>query len=619
MNYQQIIPFFILFPLGGFLLSLLLPPRNERMLSFTALIAAALNLSALIAFLLLWWLDGHRALDIHEITLYRSDEYLFMIEFFVDRLTAVFLSMGALLVFMIAVYSRYYLHREPGYKRFFNTILFFFLGFNLTAMAGNFETLFLGWECIGLSSFLLVAFYRDRYLPVRNAVKVFSIYRIGDVGILLAMWASHHLWKGNVSFAQLQDAGFVDRGIALHGAEGLFIAIMLLLAGAVKSAQLPFSSWLPRAMEGPTPSSAIFYGSLSVHFGVFLLLRTYPFWEHQHAMRVLTGILGALTALLASLIARVQSSVKTQIAYASISQIGLIFIEIALGMPSLALWHTVGNAFLRTYQLLVSPSVVSYLIREQLFGLPAKGSKFERFIPASLRSTVFMLSLKEWNLDAFMGRLVFQPFKHAGRRLYAGFYWWLAACAVAVWVLFTPQVTPLVRVTLAETFSAFGLVSALAAFAGRRSAVRIWFQAALVHGWVGLALTLNITGHNPTHLLLYWSGVLPAALGGWWLLHGLGQKQPGRALFEYQGLSALYPRKALLFLLLSLCMAGFPITPTFIGEDLIFSHIREDQYLLAVLNTLSFIFGGIALIRLYARLFLGPCQTPDEPMPLRSS
>jgi formate hydrogenlyase subunit 3/multisubunit Na+/H+ antiporter MnhD subunit len=112
---------------------------------------------------------------------------------------------------------------------------------------------------------------------------------------------------------------------------------------------------------------------------------------------------------------------------------------------------------------------------------------------------------------------------------------------------------------------------------------------------------------------------LPAALGGWLLLNQIGRNHALGSLFEYRGLAAVYPRTAVIFLLLCLAMAGFPITPTFIGEDLIFSHIREDQYLLAILNTLSFIFSGIALIRLYARLFLGPQSDADTPRALRSS
>ena len=97
------------------------------------------------------------------------------------------------------------MHRESGYKRFFYTILFFYAGYTLAVFAGNLETLFIGWEILGLTSFLLVAFYRERYLPVKNAFKVFSIYRIGDVGIILAMWASHHLWHENITFEKIQN------------------------------------------------------------------------------------------------------------------------------------------------------------------------------------------------------------------------------------------------------------------------------------------------------------------------------------------------------------------------------------------------------------------------------
>jgi NADH:ubiquinone oxidoreductase subunit 5 (subunit L)/multisubunit Na+/H+ antiporter MnhA subunit len=140
-------------------------------------------------------------------------------------------------------------------------------------MSGNFETLFLGWELLGISSFLLISFYRTRYLPVKNAIKVFSIYRIGDVGIVLAVWLSHHLWHENITFNKLLNDSLVHEHLQNHSSVGVLISLMILVSAAAKSAQFPFSSWLPRAMEGPTPSSAIFYGSLSVHIGVFLLLR----------------------------------------------------------------------------------------------------------------------------------------------------------------------------------------------------------------------------------------------------------------------------------------------------------------------------------------------------------
>ena len=136
--------------------------------------------------------------------------------------------------------------------------------------------MFIGWEIIGLSSFLLIAFYRNRYLPVKNAFKVLSNYRISDVALMMAMWMLHHLTHRNIRFDEFSD---VASGNISKSGMVAFIAGMFLLAAIVKSAQFPFSSWLPRAMEGPTSSSAIFYGSLSVHIGVFLLLRTHPFWE----------------------------------------------------------------------------------------------------------------------------------------------------------------------------------------------------------------------------------------------------------------------------------------------------------------------------------------------------
>lgn len=145
---------------------------------------------------------------------------------------------------------------------------------------GNMVAGFLGWEVLGISSFLLISFYRERYLPSKNAVKIFSIYRIGDVGILLAMWLSHHLWHANITFQQLAEAAAVQAHLREHSWIGVIISLMILLAAIAKSAQFPFSSWLPRAMEGPTPSSAIFYGSLSVHMGLFLMIRTFPFWKY---------------------------------------------------------------------------------------------------------------------------------------------------------------------------------------------------------------------------------------------------------------------------------------------------------------------------------------------------
>ncbi|MEN9363082.1 MAG: hypothetical protein RI903_390 [Bacteroidota bacterium] len=408
---------FIWIPVIGFLVSLILPKKNETLISTTAFGTLGIQLASAIIFVVTWLFQGAEPMQVNDIILFKNKEYVFQIDFLLDYISAVYLLVGALLTFMVTLYSRYYLHREAGYKRFFNTTLFFYVGYCITTLSGNLETLFIGWEILGISSFLLISFYRERYLPVKNAVKVFSIYRIGDVGIILAMWASHHLWGQNITFSQLNNAELVHEHLMTHSAIGVFISAMFLLSASAKSAQMPFSSWLPRAMEGPTPSSAIFYGSLSVHIGVFLLLRTFPFWEFQTSVRVAIALLGLITMFIATGIARVQSSVKSQIAYASIAQIGIIFIEVSLGFEKLALFHFAGNAFLRTYQLLVSPSVVSYLIREQFYSFVPRLQTLEDRFPKKLQYSIYLLCLKEWNLDSMMYQYLWNPIKWIGNKI----------------------------------------------------------------------------------------------------------------------------------------------------------------------------------------------------------
>jgi NADH-quinone oxidoreductase subunit L len=296
--------FFIFIPLAGFIISLIIPAKQETLLSRVAFGTVGLHFFVLQAFVVYWLLHKHPVLNLKEIVLFKTNGYEFFIDFYFDKVTAVYLFVGAFLTFLVTIYSRYYLHKESGYKRFFNTVLFFYLGYTITILSGNLETLFIGWELLGISSFLLIAFYRERYLPVKNAVKVFSIYRIGDVGLIIAMWLSHHLWHENITFLKLNNYDLVNSQLQTHSWVGVFISLMILLSAAAKSAQFPFSSWLPRAMEGPTPSSAIFYGSLSVHIGVFILLRTYHFWEHQASVRIVIAVLGVITSIIASAIIR---------------------------------------------------------------------------------------------------------------------------------------------------------------------------------------------------------------------------------------------------------------------------------------------------------------------------
>jgi NADH-quinone oxidoreductase subunit L len=564
-------------------------------------------------------------LNVKDIDVFRTTGYDFFVDLYFDKITVVYLLVGALLTFMVTIYSRYYLHREQGYKRFYNTILFFYVGYCVAIFSGNLETLFIGWEVLGLSSFLLIAFYRERYLPVKNAVKVFSIYRIGDVGLILAMWMSHHLWHENITFLKLNNYELVHEHLQSHTFIGAFISLMILITAAAKSAQLPFSSWLPRAMEGPTPSSAIFYGSLSVHLGVFLLLRTYPFWEQQISVRILIAMLGLLTAVITTGIARVQSSVKSQIAYASISQIGLIFIETALGWEDLALFHFAGNAFLRTYQLLVSPSVASYLIREQFYHFSPTQSSIEKsFFSGKLLNTFYILCTKEWNLDAFMYRFLWNPLKWGGKKmnfltLNSIFAFFAVVYGVGLFSVHHKElINPNIQAYLPVTFATIGLVMVLKAFTERKNALLSWFLVVMNHFWIALAVSFN-EKFTFNQVYLYLSGVVVAGALGYWCLRKLKNLEDIIDLNQFHGFSYKYPKLAFLFLLACLGISGFPITPTFVGEDLIFTHIHENQVILASFVSLSLIIDGLAIIRIYARMFIGPHTKSHHEVAYRSS
>ena len=601
---------FVLIPLIGFILTIVIP-NNEKIISWVSLSTVGIHLFFSIGFVAYWLFNKHIPIDLKEFSIYKSDGYNFFIDLYFDKISAVFALIGAFLTFLIVAYCRTYLHREEGYKRFFSIIIFFYVGFNFIVFSGNFETLFIGWEVLGISSFLLIAFYRDRYLPVKNAVKVFSIYRIGDVGVILAMWLSHHLFHENITFQKINDASLVHEHLLNHSYTGVIIALLIFLSAAAKSAQFPFSSWLPRAMEGPTPSSAIFYGSLSIHIGAFLMLRTYPFWEHQDSFRVLVVIVGIATTIIAILTSRVQSSVKSQIAYSSIAQIGIIFIEIALGFDNLALIHISGNAFLRTYQLLVSPSVVSYKIREQFYNFVPHTKSIEESWPKKLEYSLYILCLKEWNLDSLMYKYLWNPSKKIGGRLnfltFQNIYF-ISIPLLIIGIAFDLNqefISPGILEYLPVFFAFIGLSCVFKAFTERNSVRLSWSLVILNHCFIALAISFNEHFDN-IHHLWYLSGVIVSGIIGYLCIHRLRKLEKWISLDQFYGHSFEHPKITFLFLIACLGLAGFPITPSFIGEDLIFSHIHENQILLALFTALSFVLNGLAVIRIYARIFLGP-------------
>ncbi|MEO5563717.1 MAG: proton-conducting transporter membrane subunit [Chitinophagaceae bacterium] len=621
---SQLLQLFIIIPLLGFLICLLIPRKKEVIISWVSMTTVGVHMLGFFAFALFWLLQGYPTLDIKHLVVFKTHDLEIFIDFYFDKITAVYAFVGSVLTFLVAIFSRYYLHREEGFKRFFATLLVFYLGYNIIIFSGNFETLFVGWELLGISSFLLISFYRDRYLPVKNGLKVISIYRLSDICLIVVMWLSHHLWHENITFIKMSDVALVQEQLQQHGTLAIAISIMLVIIAAAKSAQLPFSTWLPRAMEGPTTSSAIFYGSLAVHIGAFLLLRTYPFWESNLFIKISIIVIGLATGVIAAGIARVQSSVKTQIAYSSIAQIGLIFIEIALGFHILALIHFGANAFLRTYQLLVSPSVLSYLIHDQFYNFVPKQVTKKDSSFSKLRNSFYILSIKEWNIDSFLYRFFWSPFKWIGKKLNFLTYKWSYVLLVTIYLLglatfyFKDQVSSELDGILPVVFSLIGLLLVLKAFTERGDAKRAWVL--LFASQLFIALSISLNAHvEYKQVLLYLGGTIVSGIVGYVCLSRIKSIDNNIELNGFHGYIYEQPKLGLLFLLSCLGLLGFPITPTFIGIDLMFSHIREEQIALIVFTSLSFLFLELSVLRIYARVFLGQHKKAYHAIAFKSS
>ena len=343
-----------------------------------------------------------------------QQHFHFHLKFVFDRLSVPFVILSFLLCGTVGAFTSRYLHREAGYRRFYVFYSLFALGMIVTSLAGTIEVLFFGWELVGLSSALLVAYFHERKSPVQNGLRVWSVYRVADAAFLIAAVALHHL-TGEGDFAGLMGTGsWPDGQASLTSNQALFIGLLLLLAAAGKSALIPFSGWLPRAMEGPTPSSAIFYGALSVHLGAFLLLRVSPLLELSIWLSASVVAIGLLTAVFAALTARVQTDIKSALAFASLAQVGIIVAEIGFGLRYIALIHIMGHACLRTLQLLRAPTLLhDYHTLENAIGgdLHREPRFWERVIPAGVRRWCYRFLLERGYLDSFLDTYVVYPIR----------------------------------------------------------------------------------------------------------------------------------------------------------------------------------------------------------------
>lgn len=258
----------------------------------------------------------------------------------------------AVLLTVIVRFSINYMHREAGFHRFFFILSLFSSAMLLLVLSGNAVGTFVGWEIAGLCSYLLIAYAYDRPVAVANATRVFVTNRIGDAGFILGIGLSY-AWVDSVNWFDLNAAA-----AELSKGEAAAIALCFAIAALTKSAQLPFSPWLARAMEGPTPSSAAFYGAVMVHAGVYLIILLEPLLSKTPLVMAVLVFSGSTTALYSYFIGLTQTDVKSSQAFATSGQLGLMFLECGLGFWQLASWHLCAHAVVRCYLVLTAPSLM---------------------------------------------------------------------------------------------------------------------------------------------------------------------------------------------------------------------------------------------------------------------
>ena len=291
------------------------------------------------------------------------------------------------------------MHREAGFQRFFALLDLFAGAMLLIVLAGNAALAFVGWELAGISSFLLIAYSYDRPIAAANATRVFVTNRIGDTGFVLGIFLAF-AWLGGIEwpamYAALPQIDRLSAGVVAGG---------FLLAALAKSAQVPFAPWIARALEGPTPSSAVFYGSLMVHAGVYLVIRLEPLFLHAPAMMTLLAFFGLLTAAYGYLAGLTQTDVKSALIFSTTTQVGLMFFACGMGWFTLAAWHLAAHAVWRAYQFLGAPSLM-----HQLNAPPRPAPRW-----LTRSRTLYTASVQRFWLDPLADVLVVHPTRAMAR------------------------------------------------------------------------------------------------------------------------------------------------------------------------------------------------------------
>lgn len=298
----------------------------------------------------------------HEVIAYQwifGGDLTINLAYLVDPLTCAWLLVVTGVGFLIHVYSVGYMHGEAGFTRFFTYMNLFMVSMLLLVMGNNYVVLFIGWEGVGLCSYLLIGYYYDKVSAAKAASKAFVINRIGDAGFLVAIFLVF------INFKTLDYTKVFAQVGQLSPDMATAIALCLLVGAIGKSAQLPLHTWLPDAMEGPTPVSALIHAATMVTAGVYMIVRNHAIFDLSPFAMSMVAFVGGSTALFAATIGLVQTDIKRVLAYSTVSQLGYMFLGCGIGAYTASVFHVMTHAFFKALLFLSAGSVIHALSGEQ--------------------------------------------------------------------------------------------------------------------------------------------------------------------------------------------------------------------------------------------------------------
>ena len=359
---KTIIGLIVLWPLAGFLLNGL--GRNIWSKKTIATQATGYIFASFIFSVLAFWnVHEQGAIVVHYFDFINTNTVKIPFDFRVDALSSLFLLVITGVGTLIHLYSTAYMHEEtaPHYARYFAYLNLFIFSMLLLVLGDNYVIMFIGWEGVGLCSYLLIGYWFTNTTYNHAAKKAFIMNRIGDLGFLLAIfWIIVKL--GTVRYGEVLTAESLAK---LSSADITAITLLLFVGAMGKSAQIPLYTWLPDAMAGPTPVSALIHAATMVTAGIYMITRTNIFYTHSEIAQTVVAIIGISTALLAATIAIKQNDIKKVLAYSTVSQLGYMFLGLGVGAYSGAVFHVITHAFFKALLFLAAGSVIHAMHHEQ--------------------------------------------------------------------------------------------------------------------------------------------------------------------------------------------------------------------------------------------------------------